>query len=506
MFKLASMFVEIKADQGGFEKVMDNVQARLTRANVAAGTFAGNIATMFARAAAGLVVGSFDKTIKAASTLGETMSKVKTVFGNAADVVIKQSEDMARTFGLPKQEMLDAQAIFGILAKSAGQGAAEAATFSNQMVKLAADMSSFHNIPLADALQKIRSGLSGEIEPLRSVGVFLREDAVAAEAVAIGLIKNKNALDEGAKIMARASLISKGLVTSQGDLERTLSGTENQTRKFWGTLSNLATDIGTQLLPAFDQVLAIANSTASALADGWSASKGAFDSLVESVVGQIDTAALVLRNFSDVWSLVQLNATEAVANVVSYFQTLGEDIVYIATYIADNWYKLISDAINAVGTVMVNAAKNFHNLGMSAVQSLLNPAAATGFQWTPMLEGFTATAEKMRDAAKPVWVSMQRERDEILGRIGQREAKRLDDVAKKAQKIAKPVQDVTTRKNEAFKSVVVTASDFSEKLRAAQLNDASDVPQQQLEEAKKANEINNKVLDAVKKPRVAVLG
>ena len=91
----------------------------------------------------------------------------------------------------------------------------------------------------------------------------LPKDAVKAEALAMGLGKGHKELTEGEKIMARSSLITKGMADASGDLERTISGTENQTQKFWGTLANLGQEIGTTLLPAWDKLLAIATSTMS---------------------------------------------------------------------------------------------------------------------------------------------------------------------------------------------------------------------------------------------------
>jgi hypothetical protein len=87
------------------------------------------------------------------------------------------------------------------------------------MAMLAADASSFYNVPLDVALEKIRSGLSGEAEPLRAFGVFLSDAAMKAKAAQMGLAGLNGELTEGQKITVRAALIQEQLGTANGDLE-----------------------------------------------------------------------------------------------------------------------------------------------------------------------------------------------------------------------------------------------------------------------------------------------
>ena len=105
-FSLASLFVDIRANQEPFNKALDSVHQRLSAGSVAVGTFVGNVASMFAKAAIGAAGGLFEGTIKSASNLNEAISKTQTIFGDAAGTIITQTEEMAKTFGLPKQGCL----------------------------------------------------------------------------------------------------------------------------------------------------------------------------------------------------------------------------------------------------------------------------------------------------------------------------------------------------------------------------------------------------------------
>ena len=101
---------------------------------------------------------------------------------------------------------------------------------SEQLLRLGADLASFNNLEVGDALDKLRSGLTGEAEPLRELGVLLSEDAVQAEALASGLAESTKAITEADKVQARYNLILKQTATAQGDFARTSTGLANAQR------------------------------------------------------------------------------------------------------------------------------------------------------------------------------------------------------------------------------------------------------------------------------------
>lgn len=201
-------------------------------------------------ASAGVAVTAFVKgAVSGASDMAESMSKVSVVFGKATKDVTKFANDMARQFGLPKREILDAVASIGLVGKAAGQSQSQAAKLGTNMAKLAADASSFYNVPLAEALDTIKSALVGESEPIRKFGVLLNEAAVKAEAVRLGIAKTGDELTESQKVMARSSLITKGMSDASGDLARTQGSLSNQSRELAGRFENIRTELGAKLVP-----------------------------------------------------------------------------------------------------------------------------------------------------------------------------------------------------------------------------------------------------------------
>ncbi len=200
------------------------------------------------------------KFIGDASTKGsdllETMSKVKQVFGDATGSVTGMANDMAQQFGAVKGVTLDAAANLGLVAQGAGLSAEAAAKMSIRLTRLADDASSFFNVPLDVALEKIRSGLVGEAEPLRAFGVLLSETAVKQQALAMGMKPVHGEFTEQEKVMARVEIITRGLDKAQGDHMRTMDGYANQIKKLSGQWENYKAQIGASMSGANATVMA----------------------------------------------------------------------------------------------------------------------------------------------------------------------------------------------------------------------------------------------------------
>lgn len=187
-------------------------------------------------------------SISKASDLNETISKTQSVFGDSADEMLEWGDDAAHAFGLSKSAALDAATQFGGLFKTVGQSADEAGEHAREMTELGADLASFFNTDMQTALESLRSGLSGEAEPMRKFNVFLSEAAVNTKLLALGEKKVGGAWTESQKIMGRYQIILDRTVDAQGDFAKTQDGLANATREFDAALSDLQADIGEDFL------------------------------------------------------------------------------------------------------------------------------------------------------------------------------------------------------------------------------------------------------------------
>lgn len=235
-----------------------NAQLEQAKAQTAAGT--GGMAKGFEMlkgaavlglAAGGIALAKFAASaVQAASDQNESLNKTAEIFGNASDEVVAFSETSAESLGISKTAALDAAAGFGNMLETAGLAESAAGDMSQSLVTLAADLASFNNIDPAEALDKLKSGLAGEAEPLRTLGILLSETRVKQEAYASGLATVGAELTEAQKVQARYNLIFKDSDKAQGDFARTSTGLANTSRILKAEFADLSAELGKDLLPA----------------------------------------------------------------------------------------------------------------------------------------------------------------------------------------------------------------------------------------------------------------
>lgn len=188
--------------------------------------------------------------IQMASDLGESMNKVDVLFGQSAQTIKEFSSTAFKNLGMSKGEALAAAGQFGNLFKTIGLGERDVTDMSQRILTLGADLGSFHNMMPTEALEKLRAGLIGEAEPLRSMGILLTEDAVKAKGLALGLADAKGELSEAAKVQARYALILEQSKNAHGDFANTATGMANAQRIISAGFTDIVTQIGGAVLPA----------------------------------------------------------------------------------------------------------------------------------------------------------------------------------------------------------------------------------------------------------------
>lgn len=210
------------------------------------------VAVNLAKIGAALVVGVgvlLATTIGPASDLSETLSKAQVVFGESADAVIAFGNDAAASLGLSANAAVGAAATYGNLLTAMGLSEAASADMSTSLVQLAGDLASFNNLETADVLEKLRAGLTGETEPLKTLGINMNQARLEAKALELGLIKQGDSLDAAAKAQAAYAIMMEDTSKAQGDFARTSGGLANQQRIFGANMENLRAKIGSGLLP-----------------------------------------------------------------------------------------------------------------------------------------------------------------------------------------------------------------------------------------------------------------
>jgi hypothetical protein len=195
-------------------------------------------------------------SVMAASDLEEAITKASVVFGRGSAEVEAFAKSSAQSLGISSAAALEAAGTYGNLFQAFGIGQREAQGMSTTLVQLAADMASFNNTSIDQALTAISSGLSGQSMPLKRYGVALQDVRLKAEAFSMGLIKStKEALTPAAKAQAAYAIILRDTALAQGDFALTSGGVANSLKILSASATNAQTIIGTKLIESMDLLI-----------------------------------------------------------------------------------------------------------------------------------------------------------------------------------------------------------------------------------------------------------
>tara|TARA_R110001592_G_scaffold285673_3_gene554148 strand:+ start:422 stop:2203 length:1782 start_codon:yes stop_codon:yes gene_type:complete len=249
MAQKAEVNTKINLDSSGFRKGLDRAKSKISR-------FANSAVASFARVGAAFLGVSLIKNIaQLGLAAGETASKFKSVFGVATDEMSEKIKELRETIPSTTAEMQDALATFASMASAFGLNSKAANMFSVEMVKVAGDIASFHNLPIEEAFTKIRSAVSGEFEPMKQLGIVINEARLKQEGLNLGIFNGVGAMNASQKALAVQSILVKDLGTANGDAAATAESAANKTKFLKKALIEQATEIGTTSLPAINNLV-----------------------------------------------------------------------------------------------------------------------------------------------------------------------------------------------------------------------------------------------------------
>jgi hypothetical protein len=196
------------------------------------------------------------EAINQATTLGEELSKSSVIFGSAAGQVGSFAE-VASAIGLSRTAALQATGSFGNLFTAMGLGQTEAANYATTLTSLGADLASFNNTTVDEAILALGAALRGEAEPIRRYGVLLDDATLKQIAFSRGLTASPtDTLSPAIKAQAAYAAILQQTGKAQGDFLRTSGGLANQQRIVAAEFDNVAARVGETLLPVYQQLIA----------------------------------------------------------------------------------------------------------------------------------------------------------------------------------------------------------------------------------------------------------
>lgn len=185
----------------------------------------------------------------------ENLNLFTVAMGQYAQEALHYGETVSEVLGIDLSDWIRNQGVFNTLLTGFGDTADRAALMSQNLTQLGYDLSSFFNISVGDAMQKLQSGISGELEPLRRLGYDLSQARLEATALSLGIDKSVASMTQAEKAELRYYAIMTQVTTAQGDLARTLTAPANQLRILQAQFSMCAREIGNIFIPALNAIL-----------------------------------------------------------------------------------------------------------------------------------------------------------------------------------------------------------------------------------------------------------
>lgn len=190
----------------------------------------------------------FNSYYEAANLFGVSM---KELTGEASTFINK----METLLDIDPTEAMNNMATIQSLTTSFGIASDKAYVLSKNLTQLGYDLASLKNIPVAESFTKIQAAISGELEPIRRLGVDISNARLQQELLNLGYSQSVSTLSQADKAVLRYIAIMKQTTDAQGDFARTLSSPANMIRILQAQLNSLARAVGSLLYPALKSIL-----------------------------------------------------------------------------------------------------------------------------------------------------------------------------------------------------------------------------------------------------------
>lgn len=277
------------------------------------------ISNAFHRAAD--AVGDFIKQgIKLASDLTEVQNVVDVTFGDGAAQIYEWADAAAESFGMSSLAAQQFTGTIGAMLKSQGVANDSILEMSQNLAGLAGDIASFHNISVEQAFEKIRSGISGETEPLKQLGINMNVANLEAYMLAQGIDKTWKSMNVAEQTMIRYNYLMAQTADAQGDFARTSDSYANQQRILELQMQNLAASFGEKLLPMVNDLTGTLNENMPQIGDKIETVGNIVVGLFDFVIDHHEAILAVITGIGT--ALAAQKGAKAVGNITSAVKDL----------------------------------------------------------------------------------------------------------------------------------------------------------------------------------------
>ena len=204
-----------------------------------------------------------------ASDLTEVQNVVDTVFGDNS-AVNEWAKNTLNAVGLNELTAKQFAGTMGAMLSSSGITGESIEDMSTSLTELAGNMASFYNLDAAEAFTKIRSGISGETEPLKQLGINMSVANLEAYALAQGIKKSYDEMSQAEQVALRYGYLMNATKNAQGDFAKTSTSYANQVKLLKENWLGFTGALATNGIPVLALGIGLLNSAVEFISDNWS--------------------------------------------------------------------------------------------------------------------------------------------------------------------------------------------------------------------------------------------
>lgn len=214
--------------------------------------------------------------IAKSSQYTEDLNLFTVSMGKYAEEAYNYAQKVSEVMGIDPAEWMRNQGVFNTIISGFGVAGDKAAFMSKNLTQLGYDLASFYNLDFASAMQKVQSGIAGELEPMRRLGYDLSVARLEQERLNLGIDKSVSSMTQAEKSQLRYYAMMTQVTQVQGDMARTLEQPANMLRVLKAQFEQCARAIGNLFIPILVKVLPFAIAVANALREIITAIAGLF--------------------------------------------------------------------------------------------------------------------------------------------------------------------------------------------------------------------------------------
>lgn len=431
-----SVIIKVITDSSEAEKALKALEDRMGKSVDLAENFSNEAEAMGGKFDAlggalgklgGVVAGAFavdklvafgEKAVSLASDLEEVQNVVDVTFGEGASTIDAFAKSAASSFGMSELSAKQFTGTMGSMLKSMQLNDSEVMDMSTALVGLAGDMASFYNLDVDTAFAKLRSGISGEIEPLKQLGINMSVANLEAFALAQGIETAYNEMTQAEQATLRYNYLMQATSDAQGDFARTSDSLANQQRIMQLNMENLTATIGNELLPFANEFAASFNDLLSGSITTADFSKDmvglATDILIKLTQTLIDGAPMMLEAAVGLITGLSEGILDSIPVLIDALPeligSLIDSLMQFSPKIIDAGVKLLSSLVDDLPKIIQAITKAVPEIIMEILSSIANnipKIVKSGFELlTALVDDLPQILKVIMEAPKQIMTSI----------------------------------------------------------------------------------------------------